>query len=69
MSGYSYRRLGTFDSESAVDLWARENRVDVRDVKTRKKSDGSIEAEVREDAYDASESDVFGGYSRNTGFL
>lgn len=68
MSGYSFRSLGSFESEAAVDEYARKNRIDVRDIKTRKTMNGKIEADIREDAYDASQSDVFGGYDRNTGF-
>ena len=40
----------------------------VRDIKTRKTKNGKIEADIREDAYDSSQSDVFGGYDRNSGF-
>lgn len=68
MSGYSYRNVGKFDGEGDVNEWARKNQVDSRDLKTRKNQDGSIDADVREDAYDASSSDIFGGYSRESGF-
>ena len=68
MSGYSYRNIGSFESEAEVDEYARKNRIDVRDIKTRRSIGGKIEADIREDAYDASQSDVFGGYDRNSGF-
>ena len=64
MSNWNFRSIGSFDSESEVDLWARRNGVDSRDLKTRKGSDGRISAEVRESAYDESSNDVFGGYDR-----
>ena len=59
MSNWNFRSIGSFDSESEVDLWARRNGVDSRDLKTRKGSDGRISAEVRESAYDESSNDVF----------
>ena len=68
MSGYSYRTLGSFDSEAAVDDYARKNQIDIRDIKTRKNGDGSIDADVREDVFDSSSDNVFGGYSRGSGF-
>ena len=68
MSGYSYRNVGKFDSEQDVDEWVRKNRIDTRDLKTRKNRDGSIDADVREDAYDSSSNDIFGGHSRESGF-
>ncbi len=68
MSGYSYRQLGSFENDAAVDEFARRNRIDARDIKTRKTTNGKIEADVREDAYDASQNDVFGGYDRGSGF-
>lgn len=69
MSGYSFRNLGSFESEFDVDEYARRNRIDVRDIKTRKGLSGKIEADIREDDYDASHSDTFGGYDRNSGFV
>ena len=69
MSGYSFRNLGTFGSEVDVDEYARRNRIDVRDIKTRKGANGKLEADIREDAYDASQSDTFGGYDRSSGFV
>ena len=69
MSGYSYRTLGSFESEADVDEYARKNQIDVRDIKTRRALNGNIEADAREDAYDASQSDTFGGYDRNSGFV
>lgn len=68
MSNWSFRQIGSFDSESAVDQWAKQNGVNSSDVKTRKGSDGRISAEVRESAYDDSSNDVFGGYDRKGGF-
>ena len=68
MSGYSYRQLGSFENEGAVDEYARRNRIDVRDIKTRWTMVGRIEADVREDAHDSSQNDVFGGYDRGSGF-
>ena len=68
MSGYSYRTLGSFESEAEVDDYARKNQIDVRDIKTRRGLGGKIEADIREDVYDASKSDIFGGYSRGSGF-
>ena len=68
MSGYSFRNLGSFENEAAVDEYARRNRIDVRDIKTRKTVNGKIEADIREEAYDSSQSDVFGGYDRDSGF-
>lgn len=68
MSGYSYRTLGSFESEAEVDDYARKNQIDVRDIKTRRGLGGTIEAAVREEAYNASKSDIFGGYSRGSGF-
>lgn len=68
MSGYSFRNLGSFENEAAVDEYARKNRIDVRDIKTRRTMNGKIEADIREDAYDSSQSDVFGGYDRSSGF-
>ena len=69
MSGYNYRTLGNFDSEAEVDDYARKNQIDVRDIKTRRGLGGKIEADVREDAYDSSKSDTFGGYDRKSGFV
>lgn len=69
MSGYSLRNLGSFECEADVDEYARRNRIDARDIKTRKGSNGKIEADIREDDYDASQSDTFGGYDRNSGFV
>lgn len=69
MSGYSFRNLGSFESEADVDEYARRNRIDVRDIKTRRALNGKIEADVREDAYDSSKSDIFGGFDRNSGFV
>ena len=68
MSNWNFRSIGSFGSESEVNQWARRNGVDVRDLKTRKGSDGRVAAEVRESAYDASSNDVFGGYDRRGGF-
>ena len=61
MSGYSFRNLGSFENEAAVDEYAWKNRIDVRDIKTRKTINGKIEADIREDAYDSSQSDLFSG--------
>lgn len=44
MSGYSYRNVGKFESEQDVDEWARNNRVDSRDFKSRKNRARSISA-------------------------
>ena len=68
MSNWSFRSIGTFRSEAEVDQWARENRVNPCDLKTRRGRDGRIEAEVRESAYDDSVNDVFGGFDRRSGF-
>lgn len=68
MTNWSFRDVGSFDNEAAVDQWARENRVDPRDVKTRAGAGGRIEAEVRESAMKGSQNDVFGGYDRGSGF-
>lgn len=68
MSNWSFRPIGTFENDAAVDQWARMNGVSPRDVKTRKGSEGKIEAEVRESAYDDSSNDVFGGFDRKSGF-
>lgn len=68
MSNWSFRSIGSFNSESEVDQWARRNGVDNRDLKTRPGRDGRIHAEVRESAYDDSSNDVFGGYDRKGGF-
>jgi hypothetical protein len=68
MSGYSYRTLGSFENEAEVDEYTRRNQIDVRDIKTRRGLGGKIKADIREDAYDASKSDIFGGYSRGSGF-
>lgn len=68
MSNWSFRLIGSFKSEADVDQWARENRVSVSDLKTRKGRDGRVDAEVRESAYDESSNDVFGGYDRKSGF-
>ena len=69
MSGYSFRSLGSFESAADVDEYARRNRIDVRDIKTRKGVNGKLEADIREDAYDASQNDTFGEYDRNSGFV
>ena len=68
MSNWSFRPIGSFGSEADVDQWARENRVNPSDLKTRKGRDGRVDAEVRESAYDDSSNDVFGGYDRKSGF-
>ena len=68
MSNWNFRSIGSFDSESEVDQWAKRNGVDTHDLKTRKGSDGRVAAEVRESAYDESSNDVFGGYDRKGGF-
>lgn len=68
MSNWNFRSVGTFDDEAAVNLWARQNGVDARDVKTRKGSEGRVEAEVRESGYDSSNSPVFGSRDRDSGF-
>jgi hypothetical protein len=68
MSSWSFRSVGSFDSEAEVDLWARENRVSTGDLKTRKGRDGRVELEVRESAYDESTNDIFGGFDRRSGF-
>lgn len=68
MSNWNFRKIGSFDDDAAVNLWARQNCVDPRDVKTRKGSEGRLEAEVRESAYDNSDNQVFGGRDRNSGF-
>jgi hypothetical protein len=68
VSNWSFREIGSFKNEAEVDEWARRNRVSPSDVKTRKGRDGRIDAEVRESAYDDSNSDVFGGYDRRGGF-
>jgi hypothetical protein len=68
MSNWSFRSIGSFKSERDVDQWARENGVDVRDIKTRRGRDGSVDADVRESAYDGSSNDIFGGYDRKSGF-
>lgn len=68
MSNWSFRSIGTFENDAAVDQWARMNGVNPRDVKTRKGSEGRIDAEVRESAYDDSSNDVFGGFDRKSGF-
>ena len=46
MSGYSYRTLGSFESEADVDEYARKNQIDVRDIKTRRALNGNIEADA-----------------------
>jgi len=68
MSNWTFRQIGSFGSEADVDQWARENRVNPGDIKTRKGTSGRIEAEVRETAYDESANDVFGGFDRRSGF-
>jgi hypothetical protein len=68
MSNWSFRSVGSFSSEAEVDQWARENRVNPADLKTRKGRNGHIDAEVRESAYDDSSSDVFGGFDRKSGY-
>jgi hypothetical protein len=68
MSNWSFRSVGSFRSEAEVDQWARENRVNPADLKTRKGRNGRIDAEVRESAYDDSSSDVFGGFDRKSGY-
>ena len=68
MSNWSFRSVGSFGSEAEVDRWARENRVNAADLKTRKGRDGGIELEVRESAYDDSTNDIFGGFDRRSGF-
>jgi hypothetical protein len=68
MSNWNFRDVGSFDSEAAVDDWARRNQVSPGDLKTRKGRDGRVSAEVRESAYDESNSDVFGGYDRRGGY-
>ena len=68
MSNWSFRPIGSFENDAAVDHWARENDVDPRDVKTRKGREGRIEAEVRESAYDESKTEIFGGFDRKSGF-
>lgn len=68
MSNWSFRSIGSFQSEADVDQWARENRVDPGDLKTRRGRDGRIEAVVRESAYDDSSNDVFGGFDRRSGY-
>jgi hypothetical protein len=68
VSNWNFRQIGSFKSEGEVDQWARENRVNPGDIKTRKGRDGRVEAEVRESAYDDSSNDVFGGYDRKGGY-
>jgi hypothetical protein len=70
MSNWNFRSIGLFNSEGAVDQWAKENGVNAADVKTSKGADGKVAAQVRESAYDASASanGVFGGYDRKGGF-
>jgi hypothetical protein len=68
MSNWNFRQIGSFNNEADVDQWARENRVNPGDLKTRRGRDGRIEAEVRESAYDDSTNDVFGGFDRKSGF-
>jgi hypothetical protein len=68
MSNWNFRSVGTFDNEADVDKYARDNRINPADMKTRKGRDGRVEAEVRESAYDDSSNDVFGGYDRKSGF-
>jgi len=68
MSNWHFRKLGSFDNDADVNLWARQNRVDPRDIKTRRGSDGKLEAEVRESAFDDSQKPVFGSYDRGSGF-
>lgn len=68
MSNWTFRDVGKFDNQAEVDHWARENRIDPRDVKTRPGAGGKIEAEVRESAYKGSSNDVFGGVDRGSGY-
>ena len=68
MSNWHFRKIGSFNSEAEVDLWARQNRVSLSDLKTRRGRDGTVEAEVRESAYDKSNNHIFGGFDRGSGF-
>lgn len=68
MSGFNFRNLGKFESDAHVNDWARHNQVDPNSIKTRRNADGSLDADIREDAYDSSHSEIFGGYSRESGY-
>jgi hypothetical protein len=68
MSNWSFREIGSFKNEAEADEWARRNRVNPGDLKTRKGRDGRIDAEVRESAYDDSSNDVFRDFDRKNGY-
>jgi hypothetical protein len=40
VSNWNFRSIGSFNSEGAVDHWAKENGVNAADVKTNKGADG-----------------------------
>ena len=39
MSNWHFKKIGSFNSEAEVDLWARQNRVSLSDLKTRRGRD------------------------------
>lgn len=50
MSGFSWRDIGSFESEADVNDWARRNGIAHGDVSTRSSNDGRVRAQVRNSA-------------------
>lgn len=64
---FGYKDVGSFGSEDAAVRWARDNNIDLQDLKTSTGSDGSVRASVRNESASDQYQDRPGG--RRNGFF
>ncbi len=64
---FGYKDVGTFASEQDAVRWARDNNIDLQDLKTSGTSDGTVRASVRNESASGQYQDRPGG--RRDGFF
>lgn len=64
---FGYKDVGNFADDAAAERWARDNNIDLQDLKTTGAADGTVRAAVRDGATDGRFQDRAG--QRRDGFF